>query len=175
MTKFVRYYAATNTAAKAKDNAKYPDAGSNTGSTVQTRPFGFDDGLVAADKYHYADASKVTTVSNGIADQFSYASTATTETAYSAKEVYYFYGYVGVMLDPTADKTTTGVDYRLAQSGFQSRTDSNKNNLKTTGTDLVGKDCKGVAQFAFGENVGCVHSLIQTEVSTFYGHIFFTK
>ena len=171
MTKFVRYYAATNTAAKAKDNAKYPDAGSNTGSTVQTRPFAFDDGYVAADKFHYADASKVTTVSNGIADQFSYATGANNENAYSAKDVYYFYGYVGVMLDPrkVADITdNTGVNYRLAQSGFQSSTDDNQSNLKTTGTDLAAKKCLVIEKldFASGANDACVHSLVQTEVST---------
>ena len=154
MTKFVRYYTATNTAAKAKDNAKYPDAGSNTGSTVQTRPFAFNDGLVAADKFHYADASTVTTVSNGIADQFSYPSSgATNENAYSAKEVYYFYGYVGVMLDPrNADITdNTGVKYRLSQSGFQSSTtDDNLSNLKTTTNDLTAKECKLIAKLDFG-------------------------
>ena len=173
MTKFVRYYTATNTAAKAKDNAKYPDAGSNTGSTVQTRPFAFDDGLVAADKFHYADASTVTTVSSGIADQFSYATGASNENAYSAKDVYYFYGYVGVMLDPrkVADITdNTGVNYRLAQSGFQSQTDDNLSNLKTTGNDLTAKPCKDITKldFASGVNDACVHSLIQTEVSTFW-------
>ena len=174
MTKFVRYYTATNTAAKAKDNAKYPDAGSNTGSTVQTRPFAFNDGLVAADKFHYADASKVTTVSNGIADQFSYASDANNENSYSAKDVYYFYGYVGVMLDTrkVGDNTqNTGVDYRLFQSGFQSRTDDNLNNLKTTGADLAAKSCKLVETLnlaaASGANDACVHSLVQTEVSIY--------
>ena len=170
MTKFVRYYAATNTAAKAKDNAKYPDAGTNTGSTVQTRPFAFGDGLAAADKYHYADASQVTTVSNSIADQFSYAADDATETAYSAKEVYYFYGYVGVMLDPRSGQTNTGVSFRLSESGFQSITDSNQNNLHTTGADRIKKACKDIAQFTLttnSDNDGCVHSLIQTEVSTF--------
>ena len=168
MTKFVRYYAATNTAAKAKDNAKYPDAGSNTGSTVQTRPFAFDDGLVAADKFHYADASTVTTVSSGVADQFSYPTGATTENAFSAKNVYYFYGYVGVMLDPrkVADpQKNTGVDYRLAQSGFQSRTDDNQNNLHTTDATLAKVACKDITKFTLAANAGCVHSLVQTEVS----------
>ena len=166
MTKFVRYYAATNTAAKAKDNAKYPDAGTNTGSTVQTRPFAFDDGYVAADKYHYADASRVTTVSNSIADQFTLGDN---DNEYSAKEVYYFYGYVGVMLDTRSQQTNTGVSFRLKESGFQSETtNSNLNNLMTSNADLKGTACSGIGTFDLtSANAGCVHSLIQTEVSTF--------
>ena len=164
MTKFVRYYAATNTAAKAKDNAKYPDAGSNSGSTVQTRPFAFDDGLVAADKYHYADASKVTTVSNTIADQFVLGAD---DNAYSAKEVYYFYGYVGVMLDTRVTNDSplkTGVNFRLAESGFQSQ-NSNQNNLISSNKDVKGTPCKDITQFNLADNVGCVHSLVQTQVN----------
>ena len=44
MNKFVRYYIAANTASKAKDNAKYPDSGTNTGSTVGTQPFAYGNG-----------------------------------------------------------------------------------------------------------------------------------
>ena len=41
MTKLIRSYLATNTAAKAKDNAKYPDAGTNIASTTGTAPLAF--------------------------------------------------------------------------------------------------------------------------------------
>ena len=66
MTKFTRYYIATNTASKAKDNAKYPDAGTNTGSAVGTQPFAFGNGEVTTNVYSYADASGVTTVSESL-------------------------------------------------------------------------------------------------------------
>lgn len=62
MTKFVRYYIATNTASKAKDNAKYPDAGTNTGSTVGTQPFALGNGEETTNVFAYFDASPVTTV-----------------------------------------------------------------------------------------------------------------
>ena len=41
MTKLIRSYLATNSAAKAKDNAKYPDAGTNIASTTGTAPLAF--------------------------------------------------------------------------------------------------------------------------------------
>ena len=62
MTKFVRYYIATNTASKAKDNAKYPDSGTNTGSAVGTQPFAFGNGEETTNVYKYFDASPDTTV-----------------------------------------------------------------------------------------------------------------
>ena len=92
MTKFTRYYIATNTASKAKDNAKYPDAGTNTGSAVGTQPFAFGNGEVTTNVYSYVDASGVTTVSESL-------------TAGTGDEQAYYknYGYVTQTIAKGAD------------------------------------------------------------------------
>jgi len=96
MKKFVRYYIATNSASKAKDNAKYPDAGTNTGSTVGKQPFALGNGFTAANVYSYVDASTFTNVADSTCPHSSCTTTTTLQ------EYYKKFGYATTKIDSSA-------------------------------------------------------------------------
>ena len=106
MEKFVRYYVASNTASKAKDLAKYPDAGTTAGSTVGIIPFAFTDGKGAdsATDYRWADASSTITVGKDS------TAVASPDKDSNALEVYYRYGWVGLAHGLATGTSLTGCD-----------------------------------------------------------------
>ena len=82
MTQFVRYYMATDSEIKARENAQYPDAGRTSGTNVGTKPFAFSPGSNEVDSV-YEDASAVITVTK-----------TTSSTSPTAISNYKKYGYV---------------------------------------------------------------------------------
>ena len=71
-----------------------------------------------------------------------------------AKDVYYYFGYVGVFLDPQSAAQST----RMSASGFP----GNKNNLQTAkgGAGEIVK-CYDLTSFSLATHEACVQSLVQ--------------